>query len=59
MKPQHTEDLLIKVLIDQSVLTERISQLEAQLAGVNAKSIKAQTTQVKKTLKTLTARAQA
>ena len=50
LERRRTEDLLIQVMIDQSVLTERITQLEEQLAGVTAKSINTETRRVQNTL---------
>ncbi len=55
LERRRTEDLLIQVMIDQSVLTERITQIEEQLAGVTAKSIKAEISQVENILTRLRA----
>ena len=57
--PTRAEDLLIQAMIDQSVLTERITQLEERMADVTAQSIKAEIAELTKTLARLNARAQA
>ena len=57
--PTRAEDLLIQAMIDQSVLTERITQLEERMADVTAQSIKAEIAELRKTLARLNARAQA